>query len=53
MHDLATKPDIPIVSSFGPAKHEPLLVAGQDESSEELRFQASKVLSSGNVNQYV
>ncbi len=50
MHDLATKPDIPIVSSFGSAKHEP---AGQDESPEELRFQAFKVLSSGNVNQYV
>ncbi|KAK0243410.1 hypothetical protein EDD85DRAFT_762054, partial [Armillaria nabsnona] len=53
--DLTANVDKPLwpLSSFGPAKHEPLLIKGLDESPEELRVQAFKALSSGNVNQYV
>ncbi|KAK0190343.1 hypothetical protein F5146DRAFT_1102783 [Armillaria mellea] len=53
--DLTANVDKPLwpLSSFGPAKHEPLLIKGLDESPEELRVQAFKALTSGNVNQYV
>ncbi len=38
---------------LGPQNMKPLLIKGLDESPEELRVQAFKALSSGNVNQYV
>ncbi|KAG7447770.1 uncharacterized protein BT62DRAFT_791664 [Guyanagaster necrorhizus] len=53
--DLTVHSDKPLwpLSSFGPAKHEPLLLTGLDESPEELRVKAFMALSSGNVNEYM
>jgi nucleoporin NUP42 len=53
--DLTTGIDRPMwpLSSFGSAKHEPNLVAGLDESQEELRFKAFTALKAGNTSEYV
>ena len=53
--DLTTgvdKPNWPL-SSYGPAKGEPNLVRGLDESAEELRWRAVSALKAGNVAEYV
>ena len=41
------------LSSYAPSKHEPLLIAGLDESPEELRVKAVAAVASGNINAYV
>lgn len=41
------------LSSYAPSKHEPLLIAGLDESPEELRVKAAAAMASGNINGYV
>ncbi|KZT29505.1 hypothetical protein NEOLEDRAFT_605845 [Neolentinus lepideus HHB14362 ss-1] len=53
--DMTPQVDKPMwpLSSYGPAKHEPLLVAGLDESPEELRVKAMLELKSGTVNEYI
>ena len=42
-----------VVLLYTPAKHEPLLIPGLDESPEELRVKAAAAVSSGNINAYV
>lgn len=53
--DLKTGGDRPIwpLSSYGPAKHEPVLLGGLDESPEELRVRAFTATQAGNINEYV
>lgn len=53
--DLTAQKDKPIwpLSSYGPAKHEPNLVAGLDESPEELRWKAVSAQSTGTMHEYV
>ncbi|KAF6764154.1 hypothetical protein DFP72DRAFT_870911 [Ephemerocybe angulata] len=46
------KPSWPL-SSYGPAKYEPTMVAGLDMSFEELRVKAVEAQKAGNVNEYV
>lgn len=46
------KPSWPL-SSYAPAKYEPMLVAGLDQSFEELRVNAAKALKEGKINEYV
>ncbi|KAF9458474.1 hypothetical protein BDZ94DRAFT_1226234 [Collybia nuda] len=52
--DLTPLMDKPLwpLSSYGPAKHEPILLGGLDESPEELRFRANTATQSGNTNEY-
>ncbi|KAF5322519.1 hypothetical protein D9619_000184 [Psilocybe cf. subviscida] len=45
------KPSWPL-SSYAPAKYEPMLVAGLDQSFEELRVNAAKALKEGKINEY-
>jgi len=54
-HDLTPNKEKPLwpLSSYGPSKHEPLLLAGLDESPEELRVKAFTALKAGNINGYV
>ena len=54
-NDLTPHIDKPIwpLSSYAPAKHEPLLITGLDESPEELRVKAAAAVASGNINAYV
>lgn len=52
MNPAFEKPIWPL-SSYAPAKNEPLLVTGLDQSFEELRVRASQALKAGNVNEYV
>ena len=54
-HDLTPNKEKPLwpLSSYGPSKHEPLLLAGLDESPEELRVKAFTALKAGNINEYV
>lgn len=53
--DLTPLMDKPIwpLSSYGPAKHEPILLGGLDESPEELRVRAFTAKQSGNFDEYV
>ena len=53
--DLTTQVDKPLwpLSSYGPAKCEPNLLSGLDESPEELRVRAVTALRAGNGNEYV
>jgi nucleoporin NUP42 len=46
------KPTWPL-SSYGPAKYEPTLLGGLDESPEELRLRAATALQASNANEYV
>ncbi|KAJ3489684.1 hypothetical protein NLJ89_g11506 [Agrocybe chaxingu] len=46
------KPTWPL-SSYGPAKFEPQLIKGFDESPEELRWKAVTAQQAGNINQYL
>lgn len=41
------------LSSFGPAKHEPNLIAGMDMSAEELRYEAWVKVKEGRGQEYV
>lgn len=54
-NDLNPGTDKPLwpLSSYAPAKHEPLLISGLDESPEELRVKAVTALKNGNINEYV
>lgn len=53
--DLTEGIDRPLwpLTCFGASKHEPNLVAGMDESPEELRWRAVTALKSGNASEYV
>jgi hypothetical protein len=46
------KPSWPL-SSYGPAKYEPVLIPNLDESQEELRVRAQAALKAGTPNDYV
>jgi len=46
------KPAWPI-SSYGCAKFEPTMIAGLDQSPEEMRVMALKAIAAGNANEYV
>ena len=48
----AEKPLWPL-SSYGPAKYQPNIVSGLDESPEELRVKAVAALKSNSVDSYV
>lgn len=41
------------LSSYGPAKHEPVVISGLDESPEELRVKAVTALKAGTTDEYV
>ena len=51
--DLDTEKPIWPLSSFGPAKMQPNLIAGLDESPEELRVRANQAASAGTTQDYV
>jgi nucleoporin NUP42 len=51
--DLSTDKPLWPLSVYGPAKHEPNIIFGLDESMEELRVRAASALKAGNVNEYV
>lgn len=53
--DLTQGQDKPLwpLSSYGPAKGEPTIIEGLDESAEEMRWKALQALQSGNVADYV
>lgn len=53
--DLTPLIDKPIwpLSSYAPAKYEPILLGGLDESPEELRFRAFSANQSGAFTEYV
>lgn len=54
-NDLTMGKERPIwpLTSYGPAKFEPTLLTGLDESPEELRVRATAALKAGNINEYV
>jgi hypothetical protein len=41
------------LTSYSPAKHQPILVGGLDESFEELRVRAVTAVKSGAIDDYV
>lgn len=41
------------LTSYGPAKYQPALIAGLDESLEELRARAATALKAGTIEEYV
>ncbi|KAF7336061.1 Kinase-like protein [Mycena sanguinolenta] len=41
------------LASYGPAKFEPTLLSGLDESPEELRVKAEAAMKAGNLNEYL
>jgi len=49
---LQDKPLWPL-SSYGPAKYEPIVIGGLDESPEELRLKAVTALKAGTTSEYV
>ncbi|TFK29045.1 hypothetical protein FA15DRAFT_633053 [Coprinopsis marcescibilis] len=53
--DLTPSKDKPLwpLSSYGPAKHEPVVIAGLDESPEELRVKAAAAKAANNPSEYV
>ncbi|TFY81678.1 hypothetical protein EWM64_g2340 [Hericium alpestre] len=53
--DFDPKVDKPLwpLSTYGPAKHEPNLLANLDESFEELHFKAFTAMKSGTTSEYV
>ena len=51
--DLDTEKPIWPLSSFGPAKMQPNLIAGLDESPEEMRVRAAQVARAGTMQEYV
>jgi len=51
--DLSSDKPIWPLSCYGPAKFEPNVLAGLDESMEELRVRAALALNAGNSNEYV
>jgi nucleoporin NUP42 len=54
-HDLTPNKEKPLwpLSSYGPSKHEPLLLAKLDESPEELGVKTFTALKAENINEYV
>lgn len=55
IRDLDPKAEKPLwpLSSFGPAKYQPNIIIGLDESPEELRVKAVVALRSNTVDSYV
>ena len=53
--DVTPDKDKPLwpLSSYGPAKYEPLVISGLDESPEELRLKAVLALKGGTTGEYV
>ncbi|KAJ7222612.1 hypothetical protein GGX14DRAFT_429278, partial [Mycena pura] len=53
--DLTSGKERPLwpLTSYGPAKFEPTLLSGLDESPEELRLRAATGAKAGNVNEYL
>ena len=53
--DLDPKAEKPLwpLSSYGPAKYQPNIIVGLDESPEELRVKAVAALTSNSVDSYV
>lgn len=53
--DLTSSIDRPIwpLTSYGPAKFQPTLIAGLDESPEELRVKAATAAKTGAIQEYV
>lgn len=53
--DITSLKDKPLwpLSSYGPAKHEPVVISGLDESPEELRLKAVTALKAGTTDEYV
>lgn len=49
---LKDKPLWPL-SSYGPSKHDPVVISGLDESPEELRLKAVIALKAGTTDEYV
>ncbi|KAF9226921.1 hypothetical protein BS17DRAFT_513818 [Gyrodon lividus] len=41
------------LSSYGPAKHEPVVIGGLDESPEELHLKAVTALKAGTIDEYI
>ena len=54
-NDLTLHKDKPLwpLSSYAPAKGEPNVIGGLDESPEELRVRAHMARQAGNMNEYV
>ncbi|KAJ7468637.1 hypothetical protein FB451DRAFT_378185 [Mycena latifolia] len=54
-NDLTTGKERPIwpLASYAPAKFEPMLLPGLDESPEELRLKAASAMKAGNINEYL
>ncbi|KAF7306333.1 C3H1-type domain-containing protein [Mycena indigotica] len=54
-NDLSTGKERPMwpLSSYGPAKYEPTIFSGLDESPEELRVKAVAAIKGGNMNEYI
>lgn len=42
-----------VLSSYGPAKHQPTIITGLDLSQEELRVRAAQAMKAGTVQEYV
>lgn len=51
--DLQTEKPVWPLSSFGPAKCQPTLIADLDESPEEMRVKAAQAARAGNIQEYV
>jgi len=51
--DLSSDKPLWPLSCYGPAKFEPNIISGLDESMEELRVRAALALIAGNSNEYV
>ena len=53
--DITPSKDKPLwpLSSYGPAKYEPIVIGGLDESPEELRLKAVTALTTGTTAEYV
>jgi nucleoporin NUP42 len=54
-NDMTTGKERPTwpLASYAPAKYEPTLLVGLDESPEELRLKATTAMKGGNLNEYV
>ncbi|KAJ2995195.1 hypothetical protein NUW54_g7432 [Trametes sanguinea] len=53
VRDLESEKPIWPLSSYGPAKLQPTLIANLDESPEELRVKAAEAARKGTVQEYV
>ena len=53
LSDLSSDQPVWLLSSYGPGKAEPALLAGLEESPEELRVKYVLAVKAGNMNDYV